>query len=627
MMRHRKLIVVALAGALAGAAWLLKGAPAYDILMTLAAVVAGFPVVHLAVSGLRNRQFTIPLLVAVAAAGAVWIGETWEAAAVTWLYVLGSYLEDLTLERTRAALRSLIDLRPRMARVKRGELVTEIAADEVTAGETVIVRPGDRVPVDGQVTAGRAALDTAALTGEPLPAEVGPGDRVLSGSVSQGGYLEVLAERVGGDTTFSRLIYLVAEAQEQKPKVQRFLDRFAQWYTPAVIITAVALFIFTRDVELALTFLVIGCPGALVVAAPVAVVAGLGNAARQGILIKGGERLERIGKVDLVTLDKTGTLTQGRPQVTSVVPFAGFSEADLLALAATAEQRSEHHLATAILTHARELGVTPAPAEDWRLEPGLGAVAQTRDGEILVGNRRHLAAHGVVPSAEEEAAIATAQARGETLALVALGGRPVGLLGISDPVRPEARAMLSDLRRAGVRRTVMLTGDHAAAARQVATALGIDEVRAGLSPADKVEAVRELQAKGHVVAMIGDGINDAPALATADVAIAMGGSGTQAAIEAADVTLMSDRLERVPQAIALSRRIMAVVRQNVSLAVAVVLLLLVGVVTKRVFLSGGMLVHEASVIIVILNGMRLLRNNGKAAAQAGEATGTRAVGA
>ncbi|HYF93689.1 MAG TPA: cation-translocating P-type ATPase [Symbiobacteriaceae bacterium] len=606
MLRHRKLIVVAVAGLLAGAAWFVRGAATYDILMTLAAAVAGVPVVRLALAGLRVRQFSIALLVTVAAAGAVWIGETWEAAAVTLLYVLGSYLEDLTLERTRAALRTLIDLRPRTARVRRGDAASEVPAEAVEAGETVVVLPGDRVAVDGRVLAGRSALDTAALTGEPLPAEVGPGDRVLSGSVSQSGYLEVQAERVGPDTTFSRLIYLVAEAQEQKPKVQRFLDRFARWYTPAIIATSVLLYIFTRDVELALTFLVIGCPGALVVAAPVAVVAGLGNAARRGILIKGGERLERIGKVDLVALDKTGTLTRGRPQVTTIIPFGGYDTVDLVALAATAEQRSEHHLAGAILAYAREMGARPAPAAEWRLEPGLGAVASSETGEILVGNRRHLAAHGVAPEPDQEAAIAAAEERGETIALVALNGRLVGVLGISDPIRPEARDLVGALRRAGVRRTVVLTGDHAAAARPVAAALGIDEVRAGLSPADKVAAVRELESRGYVVAMIGDGINDAPALATADVSIAMGGTGTQAAVEAADVALMSDRLEKVPQAIDISRRIMAVVRQNVALAVGVVLLLLAGVVTKQIFLSGGMLVHEASVLVVIGNGMRLL---------------------
>jgi Zn2+/Cd2+-exporting ATPase len=612
MMRHRKLIVVAVAGALAGAAWLLDG-QAHHILMALAALVAGFPVARLAWGALQLKQFSIPLLVTIAAAGAVAIGETWEAAAVTWLFVLGSYLEDLTLERTRAALRSLVDLRPRTARVKRGDTTETISAGAVQTGETVIVVPGDRVPVDGLVLQGRAALDTAALTGEPLPAEVGPGDRVLSGSVSQGGYLEVQAERVGADTTFSRLIFLVAEAQEQKPRVQRFLDRFAQWYTPAVVLTAVLLFVFTRDLELALTFLVIGCPGALVVATPVAVVAGLGNAARQGILIKGGERLERITKVDVVAFDKTGTLTQGKPRVTAVVPFESTDPNKVLALAAAAEQRSEHHLATAILTHARDNNVDPAPADDWRLEPGLGAVASGPAGLILVGNRRLLAIHGIPLNEQAETAVAEREARGETVALVAVDGRPVGLLAIADQIRPEAEGLVAALQKAGIRHTVMLTGDNQAAAVRVAGALGVAEVRAGLSPAEKVEAIRELQRQGHVVAMVGDGINDAPALATADVAIAMGATGTQAAIEAADVALMSDRLERVPEALWLSRRIMAVVRQNVAIAVAVVALLLVGVVGRQVFLSGGMLVHEASVLVVIINGMRLLTTRKRAA--------------
>ncbi|HLN65231.1 MAG TPA: heavy metal translocating P-type ATPase, partial [Symbiobacteriaceae bacterium] len=400
---------------------------------------------------------------------------------------------------------------------------------------------------------------------------------------------------------------LVAEAQEQKPRVQRLLDRFARWYTPLVIAVAVLLFVFTRDVELALTFLVIGCPGALVVAAPVAVVAGLGNAARSGLLIKGGERLERIGQVNVVAFDKTGTLTRGRPRVTAVVPFDHTPETRVLSLAAAAEQRSEHHLATAILTHAREMGVAPALAEEWRLEPGAGAVARSGGDLVLVGNRRLLQAHGIALSQEQEAAVAGREALGDTVALVAAGGRPVGLLGITDPVRPEAAGLVAALQAAGVRHTVMLTGDNQAAAERVARRLGVSEVRAALSPEEKVQAIRQLQAAGHVVAMVGDGINDAPALAAADVAVAMGASGTQAAIEAADVALMSDRIERVPRAIDLSRRIMAVVRQNVAIAVTVVVLLLVGVVSRKVLLGGGMLVHEASVLVVILNGMRLLR--------------------
>ncbi|MFZ5825039.1 MAG: heavy metal translocating P-type ATPase [Bacillota bacterium] len=605
LFRHRKLIVLLLAGALIGGAWALPGL--YRWLMTAAAIVAGFPVVRLAVGSLRLRQFSIPLLVSIAAAGAIAIGEVWEAAAVTFLFVLGSYLEDLTLERTRAALRSLIALRPRTARVKRGEGWEEVPSEAVQAGETVVILPGDRLPVDGRVTAGRAALDTAALTGEPLPAEVGPGDRVLSGSVCQGGHLDVLAERVGPDTTFQQLIFLVAEAQEQRPKVQKMLERFARWYTPAVIAAAVVLTLITGDIHLGLTFLVIGCPGALVVAAPVAVVAGLGRAARSGILIKGGERLERIGKVDLVAFDKTGTLTRGRPAVSAVIPFGGRGERFVLALAAAAEQRSEHHLAGAILAHAKEMGAEPVPATEWRLEPGMGAVAAGAKGLILVGNRNLLAAHGVALTPEQEAAVAEREALGESIALVAAAGEAVGLIGISDPIRPEAANLVAELKQAGVKRTVMLTGDHLAAASRVAEQLGVDEVRASLSPTEKVEAIRSLQAAGHVVAMVGDGINDAPALATADVSIAMGGSGTEAALEAADITLMSDRIERVPRAIGLSRRIMRVVRQNVALAVAVVLVLLVGVVGRTVHLAGGMLVHEASVLLVILNGMRLLR--------------------
>ncbi|MGE5674923.1 MAG: heavy metal translocating P-type ATPase [Mycobacterium leprae] len=609
LFRHRKLIVVALAGLLMLASRVPGAGPAAWWLMLGAALVAGFPVVRLALGGLKARQFTIPLLVTVAAAGAVAIGEVWEAAAVTFLYVLGSYLEDLTLARTRAALRSLIDMAPRTARVKRGDELAVVPAGEIQPGETVVILPGDRVPADGKVTAGRAILDTAALTGEPLPAEAGEGDTILGGSVCQGGYLEITAERVGADTTFSRLIYLVAEAQEQRPKVQQFLDRFARWYTPGILAAAVLIYAVTRDLPFALTFLVIGCPGALVVAAPVAVVAGLGSAARNGVLIKGGERLERIGRVDVVAFDKTGTLTQGKPRVTAVLDFPGEGAAApgrVLALAAAAEQRSEHHLATAILAYAAEQGVAPVQADDWRLEPGLGAVAQGPEGEILVGNRRLLELRAVELSPEAERLIGEREALGETLALVAVAGGAVGLIAIADPIRPDAVELVAALRKAGVKRTVMMTGDHVAAARAVAGRLGIDEVRADLSPEAKVQAIRELQASGHVVAMIGDGINDAPALAAADVSVAMGASGTQAAVEAADIALMADRLERVPYAIGLSRRIVAIVRQNVILAVLTVAVLLVGVLARVVFLGSGMFIHEASVLLVILNGMRLL---------------------
>lgn len=605
--RHRKLLLLALAGGLMAAAWLFPGASRW--LLITAAVVAGAPVARQAWGGLRLRQFSIALLVTAAAAGAILIGEEWEAAVVTFLFVLGGYLEDLALERTRSALHSLMDMRPRTARRKCRDGWVEVPAESVQAGDTVVILPGDRVPVDGRVSAGRAVLDTAALTGEPLPVEVGPGDKVLSGSVSQGGHLEVVAERVGADTTFQRLIFLVVEAQEQKPRVQRLLDRFARWYTPGVMTAAALLGLLTGNAHLALTFLVIACPGALVVAAPVAIVAGLGRAARSGILIKGGEQLERIGRADAVAMDKTGTLTYGKPMVTAVIPFDGFDATTVLALAAAAEQRSEHHLATAILNYAREQGVTAVPASDWRLEPGLGAVARTYSGLVLVGNEKLLEAHGIHLTSAQAEVVAERQLRGESVALVAVDGRAAGVIGISDRVREDARQLVPALRQAGIRHTVMLTGDNWAAARRVAEELGIDEVRAGLTPPEKVAAIRSLQAAGHVVAMIGDGINDAPALAAADVSVAMGGTGTEAALEVADITLMADRLTQVPTAIALSRRIMAVVRQNVAIAVVTVVLLLAGVIAGRVHLPEGMLIHEASVLAVILNGMRLLRSD------------------
>ncbi|HHW98569.1 MAG TPA: cation-translocating P-type ATPase, partial [Firmicutes bacterium] len=376
LQRNRDKLVIAISGGLIVGAWFLRPLDAAYFFwgMTLAAVIAGYGVAKEAFQRLAVRQFSISLLVTIAAVGAIIIGEVWEAAAVTWLYILGGFLEGLTLARTRSALRGLVDLMPRTAKIKRGEELITVSAYEVQAGDIVVVLPGESIPVDGKVVAGRASIDTSSLTGEPIPVEVEVEDQVLSGTICQGGYLEVEAERVGVDTTFSQLIYLVAEAQEQKPKVQRTLDAFAQWYTPAVIVAALVLFLWTKNIHLALTFLVIGCPGALVVAAPVAIVAGLGNSARRGILIKGGERLERIAKANVIAFDKTGTLTRGQPQVANVIGF-DLDKERVLALAAAAELRSEHHLATAILGAAEDQQVEPAPADDWTIEAGLGVIA------------------------------------------------------------------------------------------------------------------------------------------------------------------------------------------------------------------------------------------------------------
>lgn len=579
--------------------------------MTAIAIAAGVPIAREAVSKLRLKQFSIALLVVLASIGAIIIGEAWEAAVVTVLFSLGGWLESRTLARTRSALKELVDMMPRTARVRRGTEIVEVSAYEVKQGDVVVVRPGDMVPVDGKVVAGSASLDTSSVTGESMPSEAAVGTAVTSGSVSLGGYLEIEADRVGADTTFSRLIYLVAEAGDQKPRVQRTLDKFAQWYTPSVIIASVSVFAVTRDAHLALTFLVIACPGALVAAAPVATIAGLGSAARRGVLIKGGERLERIARIDTVAFDKTGTLTMGKPQVVAVEGFNGRPSADVLAAAAAAEMRSEHHLATAVLARARTEGVEPLPALDWELRAGQGVVALIQAGaQAAVGNLALMRALGIDVSPEQLEVMAVREAQGETVTLVSLGGEAIGLIGIADQPRPEAAAAVVALSDAGIKNVVMLTGDNERAALHVAGMLGIEpkNVKSGLMPDDKVQAIRELQHSGARVAMIGDGINDAPALAMADVSISMGAAATRVAMEAADIALMGDNLLRIPQAFAHSRRMIRVIEQNVAVAVIVVAILLVGVLAGRVHLASGMFIHEASILVVTLNGLRLLRH-------------------
>ncbi len=579
-------------------------------LMIAIALVAGVPIAREAIGKLRLKQFSIALLVVFASIGAIIIGEAWEAGVVTVLFALGGWLESRTLARTRSALKELVDMMPRTARVRRGADIVEVSAYDVRQGDIVIIRPGDMVPVDGKVVAGSASLDTSSVTGESMPTEAMAGTAVTSGSVTLGGYLEVEAERVGTDTTFSRLIYMIAEAGDQKPKMQRTLDKFAQWYTPSVITASVLVYAITRDAHLALTFLVIACPGALVAAAPVAIIAGLGSAARQGVLIKGGERLERIARIDTVAFDKTGTLTMGKPQVVAVEGFAGKSADEVLAAAAGAELRSEHHLATAVLARAQADGVEPLPALDWEIRAGQGAIAHLEGGALTaVGNLALMRSLGIDVPQDQLHMVAHREAQGETVTPVALAGEAIGLIGIADQPRPEAAAAIAALSKAGIKNVVMLTGDNERAARHVAGLLGIEpsSVRSGLMPDDKVATIRSLQQSGARVAMVGDGINDAPALAMADVSVSMGASATRAAMEVADIALMSDNLMRIPQAFAHSRRMVQVIKQNVVLAVVVVAVLLAGVLVGRVHLASGMFIHEASILLVTLNGLRLLR--------------------
>jgi Cd2+/Zn2+-exporting ATPase len=594
----------------------------HNVLMTAAALIAGSDIAQRAWHSLRQRHVSIELLVTIAAAGALIIGEYWEAAAVTFLFLFGAYLEARTLGRTRQVLQGLLDLAPTTAIVLRRGRQEEVLPHEVLPGETILVKPGAKIPVDGTVVDGHSAVDESAITGEPIPEEKVPGTAVFAGTVNQAGLLKVEATGVGADTTLARIIRRVEEAQEEKAPTQRFIERFARWYTPFIIGLSGLAFLVSRDLELALTLLVIGCPGALVISTPVSVVAGIGRAAKRGILIKGGEYLENAGKITALALDKTGTLTEGRPSVTDVIAihpepvYAGVAgltpaatnsgQADVLRWAAIAETGSEHPLAQAITTAAETIDVIPE-ADLFETFTGRGVRAIYDGHEIGVGTDELMIDMEIDPPSVARIHLDALRAEGKTAVLVALDGLVIGVLGISDRLRPDATEMLRRLRSAGLQEIVMLTGDDAQTAQAIAAEIGLTEVYADLLPEDKLDVIRRLQQDGHVVAMVGDGINDAPALAAADIGLAMGAAGTDVAIETADIALMTDSLLKIPEAIRLSKATLNNIRQNVVIALITVTLLLAGVLLGKVHMAGGMLVHEASVLIVILNGMRLLR--------------------
>lgn len=578
--------------------------------MLAAAIVAGYGIVVKAVRALLVKFISIDLLVSIAAIGATLIGNFWEAAAVTFLFAIGHALEAGTMNKTRAALAELVAVAPDVAVVMRDGEQVEIAAHQVRMGEIVLVKNGAKVPVDGQVVSGTGAIDEASITGESIPVEKTKSDHVFAGTISRGGFLQVMATGIGADTTLARIIHRVEEAQDAKAKTQAFIDRFSKWYTPAVMVLALAAGLISGDVVLGLTLLVIGCPGALVISIPVAIVAGIGRSARNGILIKGGEYLETSAKISAVAVDKTGTLTEGRPVLTDIVVLN--SEADrreVLRWAAAAEAGSEHPLARPILDTAREEGVAPEGLPG-SVTPvvGKGIVADAHGKRVLIGNVPLLEQYGIVNDAGAAVAANKLAAAGKTPMIVAVDESVLGVIGVADTIREDAPEMIRRLHASGVQKVVMLTGDTRLVAEAIGEAVGIDEIHASLLPEDKLDAVARLQREGHTVAMVGDGVNDAPALATADIGVAMGAAGSAVAVETADIALMGDNLLKLPEAISLAKRTVNVMRQNIWIALITVVVLLVGVFAGGVTMAIGMLVHEGSVLIVILNAMRLLRN-------------------
>jgi Cu+-exporting ATPase len=562
-------------------------------------LLAGFPAFRDVARAARRGRVTPHTLMTAGVLATALVGE-WSSALVLALFMrIGEEVEHLTVEQARRAMRSLLALRPQRARVLRAGEEREVPVEAVQPGEVVVVRPGERIPVDGEVIEGHATVDPSALTGEAMPVEVGPGDRVWAASICQLGSLRVRATSVGADTTFGRILRLVEEAERSRPEVQRLADRVATWYLPVVATVGLLTLVLRRDPLAMAAVFAVACTCAFALATPVAMLAAIGAAARRGLLIKGGRFLELLARVEVLLIDKTGTVTLGRPQVTDVIPLDGWREEEVLAFAAAAERDSEHPLAEAVRALARERGVQVPAVETFEALPGIGVRAQIGGHTVTVGR--------IKPDGEDrlQALAARLAAEGKTVVAVRLDGRPIGLLTVQDTLRPEVRDVLQELQRLGIRRIELLTGDRPEAAAAVARSLGIP-FRAGLLPEDKIAVVRAYQAQGRVVGMVGDGVNDAPALAQADVGIAMG-SGTDVALEAGHIVLLRDDWRLLPEAVRIARSTMDVIRWNFALATVYnglgALLAALGILPP-ILAAAAQVVPDVG---ILLNSARLLR--------------------
>lgn len=523
----------------------------------LLVLVLGYPVFRQVVLAALNKRIIAHTLMTVGAVAALVVGEWATAAVVVFFMRVGDYAEHFTTERARSSVRSLTHMAPRTARIKSGEEEHEVLVETVTAGDVVIVRPGETIPVDGEVIAGHATIDQAAITGESMPVDAAPGTRVFAATFARLGALRIRADAVGRETTFGRVIRMVEEAEANRGEVQRMADRFSGYYLPIVAVVAVVTFVFRQDVMATVAVLVVACSCAFALATPVAILASVGAAARHGLLIKGGKYLELLARADIVLLDKTGTLTLGQPRITDVVSLNGESEDELLALAASAERFSEHPLAEAVRRVARERGLSLCEPEFFETIPGGGIRAEIDGRKVTIGNAR------LSMNAAGSDIVRELQDAGKTVLFVDVNDNAAGVLAATDTERSDVPDALDALRRHGIRNIELLTGDNEKVAAALARRLKL-RYRADLLPEDKTEIVRRYQAEGHTVVMIGDGVNDAPALAQADVGIAMGAAGTDVAIEAAHIALMKDDWSRIPDLFRIARRTMQVVKLNIG---------------------------------------------------------------
>ena len=573
--------------------------------LAIASILGVAPIAIQAYQALKVKVVSIDVLVTIAVAGAFFIKNFEESAIVTFLFLFGAFLEQRTLNKTRSAIKELTEMAPESAlkKMENGEF-SEVDVGEVDVGDILLVKTGAKIPVDGTVLSGEGHINEASITGESVPVSKRKDSGVFAGTILENGTLQIIADRVGEDTTFGRIIELVEEAQDSKSEAERFIDRFSKYYTPAVLVIGIIVWLFSRNIELAITILVLGCPGALVIGVPVSNVAGIGNGARHGILLKGSEVIGDFSRVDTFVFDKTGTLTIGNPQVADEEIYTDNVD-EVLTYLASVENESDHPLANAVVEH---IGVTKLyPVEKTEVVKGGGIVAQVEGHSVAVGNVALMEREDIHLSERACADITRFEKNGNSLVLISVDNELKALIGIRDQIRPGVKEDLQKLKKLGVKNLVVLSGDNQGTVDLVARELGLTEAHGHMLPGDKSTYIEKLKAKGHIVAFVGDGVNDSPSLALAQIGIAMG-SGTDVAIETSDVVLMNSDFSRLPHALGLTKATANNMRQNIIIAVGVVLILLASVFfSEWMNMSIGMLVHEASILFVILNGMRLLR--------------------
>ena len=580
----------------------------------LAIVVGGTGIFKIGLKNLVRFEFDMKTLMTIAIIGAAIIGEWREGAVVVFLFAVSEALEAYSMNKARQSIRLLMDIAPPTAIVKRGSKQLELATEDIIIGDILLVKPGQKIAMDGQVLSGNSTVNQAAITGESVPVRKTADDEVFAGTLNEEGALEVTVTKLVGDTTIAKIIHLVEEAQAEKAPSQKFVDKFAKYYTPAIIVLAILIAIvpplFGGDwntwIYQGLAVLVVGCPCALVVSTPVAIVTAIGNAARQGVLIKGGVHLEETGRLDAIAFDKTGTLTKGYPEVTDFIVNEGVAKERLLSAIAAVESMSQHPLAKAVVDYARNNGAENVAVANFQSVTGKGAYAEINGVKTSIGSIDWAQELSSLPEAMLQQA-SSLQREGKSVMAIVTGTVFSGLLAVADPIRVESQAVLGQLKAIGIRHTVMLTGDHQTTAQAIADKLGVEDVRAGLMPEDKLTAIKQLSAQYGRVAMVGDGINDAPALAAASIGIAMGGAGTDAALETADIALMADDLGKLPYTIKLSRKTLRIIKENIMFALGLKIVALLLIIPGWLTLWIAIFADMGATLLVVLNSLRLLR--------------------